>query len=82
MPFDEDWVNDAAHSEQSARERELEAKRRVWAEQDRAELQGKGQAQKRAAKARRSERWRKSWPWFAFFGVAAVLIGGSRLLGF
>ena len=44
MSFDEDWVNDAAHQEASARERDLEAKRERWAELDRAELQGQGEA--------------------------------------
>lgn len=82
MQFDDDWVNEAAHKEQAARERDLDAKRRKWAELDRADLQGRGEAVQRAKRARRSERWRKSWPWFAFFGVAAVLIVVSRLLGF
>jgi hypothetical protein len=82
VQFDDDWVNDAARKEQSARDRDLEARRARWAEQDRADLQGRGEAVQRAKRARRSERWRKSWPWLVFFGVAAVLIGGSRLLGF
>lgn len=82
MSFNDDWVNDASHKEASARDRDLDAKRARWAQQDRAELQGRGEAVQRAAKARRTERWRKSWPWLAFFGVAAVLIAGSRLLGF
>ncbi|MEI2784821.1 MAG: hypothetical protein V9E82_03825 [Candidatus Nanopelagicales bacterium] len=82
MSFDDDWVSDAAHREQSARDRDLEAKRARWAQQDRADLQGRGEAVQRAARARRTERWRKSWPWLVFFGVAAVLIGVSRLLGF
>lgn len=82
MQFDDDWVNDAAKREQSARDRDLEAKRRRWAELDRADLQGRGEAVRQAKRARRGERWRKSWPWLVFFGVAAVLIVGSRLLGF
>ena len=82
VQFDEEWVNGAAHKEQSARDRDLDARRARWADQDRADLQGKGEAVQRAKRARRSERWRKSWPWLVFFGVAAVLIGGSRLLGF
>lgn len=82
MQYDEEWVNGAAHKEQSARDRDLDARRARWADQDRADLQGKGEAVQRAKRARRSERWRKSWPWLVFFGVAAVLIGGSRLLGF
>lgn len=82
VSFDDDWVNDAAHEEASARERELRARRERWAELDRADLQGNGDAGKRARQARRSERWRKSWPWLLFFALAAVLITGSRLLGF
>ncbi len=82
MQFDDDWANDAAHKEQSARDRDLEARRQRWAELDRADLQGRGEAVQKAKRARRSERWRKSWPWLVFFGVAAVLIIGSRLLGF
>lgn len=82
VQFDDDWVNDAAHKEQSARDREMDAKRARWSEQDRADLQGRGEAVQRAKRARRRERWRKVWPWFAFFAVAAVLIVGSRLLGF
>ncbi len=81
VQFDDEWVNDAAHKEQAARERDLEAKRKRWAELDRADLQGRGEAIQRAKRARRTERWRKSWPWLVFFGVAFVLIGGSRLLG-
>lgn len=81
MSFNEDWINDASHKEASARDRDLQAKRERWAELDRAELQGTTAAQ-RAKRARRSERWRKTWPWLLFFGVAAILIGGSRLLGF
>ena len=82
MSFDDDWVNDAAQREASARERDLQAKRQRWAEMDRAELQGKGEAVKRAKRARRSERWRKSWPWLVFFGVAAGLMLLARLLGY
>lgn len=82
MQFDDDWVNDAARKEQSARDRDLEAKRKRWADLDRADLQGRGEAVQQAKRARRTERWRKSWPWLVFFGVAAVLIVGSRLLGF
>lgn len=82
MSFDDDWANDAAHKEESARERDLQAKRERWAELDRAELQGQGQAVKRAKRARRSERWRKTWPWLAFFGLAAVLMILARLLGY
>ncbi len=82
MQFDDDWANDAAHKEQSARDRDLEARRQRWAELDRADLQGRGEAVQKAKRARRTERWRKSWPWLVFFGVAAVLIIGSRLLGF
>ncbi|MEZ5184943.1 MAG: hypothetical protein R2720_04290 [Candidatus Nanopelagicales bacterium] len=81
MSFNEDWINDASHKEASARDRDLQAKRERWAELDRAELQGTTAA-KRSNRARRSERWRKTWPWLLFFGVAAILIGGSRLLGF
>ena len=82
VSFDDDWANDAAHKEESARERDLQAKRERWAELDRAELQGQGQAVKRAKRARRSERWRKTWPWLAFFGLAAVLMILARLLGY
>jgi hypothetical protein len=82
VSFDEDWVNDAAKREASARDRELHARRERWAELDRAELQGKGEAVKRAQRARRSERWRKTWPWLLFFGVAAALMIAARLLGF
>ncbi len=82
VSFDEDWVNDAAGKEASARERDLQAKQERWAQLDRAELQGQGDAVKRAKRARRSERWRKTWPWLVFFGVAVVLMVGSRLLGF
>jgi hypothetical protein len=82
VSFDENWVNDAAHREESARERDLHARRERWAELDRAELQGKGGAVKRAKRARRSERWRKTWPWLVFFGVAAALMIVAALLGF
>ena len=82
MSFDDDWVNDAAHSEASARDRDLQARRERWAQLDRAELQGKGEAVQRAKRARRSERWRKTWPWLAFFGLAAVLMIVAALLGF
>jgi len=74
VSFDEDWVNDAAHKESSARERDLDRRRERWAELDRAELQGHGAAVKRAKQARRSERWRKTWPWLVFFGIAAGLM--------
>ena len=82
VSFDEDWVNDAAHREASARERDLEAKRERWAELDRAELQGQGEAVKRARRARRTERWRKTWPWLVFFGLAAGLMILAAVLGF
>ncbi len=81
MAFDEDWAREAAHKEQSAQERDLEAKRQRWSELDRQELQGKSQAQQRAKQERRTARWRKTWPWLVFFGLAAVLIAGSRILG-
>jgi predicted acyl esterase len=80
VSFDDDWAQDATHKEPSARERELQARRQRWADLDRAELQGTTAA-KRARQAHRSDRWRKTWPWLLFFAVAAVLIGGSRLLG-
>ena len=82
MSFGEDWVNEAAHREASARERDLEAKRERWAELDRAELQGQGEAVKRARQARRTERWRKTWPWLVFFGLAAGLMIMAAVLGF
>lgn len=82
MSFNEDWVNDAAHKEESARERDLQARRERWAELDRADLQGHGGAVKRAKRARRSERWRKTWPWLVFFGLAAALMILARLLGY
>ena len=82
VSFDEDWVNDAAHQEASARERDLEAKRQRWAELDRADLQGKGEAVKRARQARRTERWRKTWPWLVFFGLAAALMILAAVLVF
>jgi len=82
VSFDEDWVSDAAHQEASARERDLEAKRERWAELDRAELQGQGEAVKRAKQARRVERWRKTWPWLVFFGLAAGLMILAAVLGF
>jgi hypothetical protein len=81
VSFDEEWVNDAGHREASARERDEQAKRERWAALDRAELQGTGDASRRAKRSRGAERWRKTWPWLAFFAVAAVLIAGSRLLG-
>lgn len=81
VEFDDDWVNEASRKEASARDRDLESKRQRWAELDRADLQGKGEAVQRAKRARRSERWRKSWPWLVFFAVAAVLIAGARILG-
>jgi len=81
VSFDDDWVNNAAHKESSARERDLQARREQWAELDRAELQGKGEVVKRAQRARRSQRWRKTWPWLLFFGVAAGLMILARLLG-
>lgn len=81
MQFDEDWADDARHREPSAREREQQARRRRWAEEDRRELQGTGDATRRAKRERRQHRWRRTWPWLVFFAVAAVLIGGSRLLG-
>jgi hypothetical protein len=82
VSFDEDWVNDAAHQEASARDRDLQARRERWAELDRAELQGQGEAVKRAQRARRTERWRKSWPWLVFFGLAAALMILASVLGF
>lgn len=82
VSFDEDWVNDAANKESSARERDLERRRERWAELDRAELQGQGAAVKRAKRARRSERWRKTWPWLVFFGLAAALMILAGVLGF
>ncbi|MBK6764174.1 MAG: hypothetical protein IPG68_13245 [Micrococcales bacterium] len=82
MSFDDDWVNDAAQREASARERDLQAKRERWAELDRADLQGRGESVKRAKRARRSERWRKTWPWLVFFGVAAALMILARVLGY
>lgn len=81
MSFDDNWVNDAANKEASARERDRRARQQRWSELDRAELQGTKDVNKRVRRARRSERWRKTWPWLAFFAVAAVLIIGSRLLG-
>ncbi len=81
MSFDEDWVNGAAHQEESARERELQARRKRWAALDRAELQGQGEAVTRAKRARRSERWRKTWPWLVFFGLAAALMILAAVLG-
>lgn len=81
VSFDDDWANDAAHKEASARDRDLRARQERWAELDRAEMQGSGNAAKRVQRARRSERWRKTWPWLLFFAVAALLIGGSQLLG-
>ena len=53
-----------------------------WAELDRAELQGQGEAVKRARQARRTERWRKTWPWLVFFGLAAGLMILAAVLGF
>lgn len=82
MSFDEDWVNNAAHREESARERDLQAKRERWAELDRADLQGKGEAVQRAKRARRSDRWRKTWPWLVFFGLAAALMILAAVLGY
>ena len=82
VSFDEDWANDAAYKEQSARERDQQARRERWAELDRAELQGQGEAVKRAKQARRSERWRKTWPWLVFFGLAAALMILASVLGF
>ena len=79
--FDENWVNDAANKEASARERDLQARQQGWSELDRAELQGTNGVNKRVRRARRSERWRKTWPWLAFLAVAAVLMIGSQLLG-
>jgi hypothetical protein len=79
--FDEKWVNDAANKEASARERDLQARQQRWSELDRAELQGTNGVNKRVRRARRSERWRKTWPWLAFLAVAAVLMIGSQLLG-
>lgn len=80
MSFDDEWVNNAAHKEASARERDLQARRERWAKLDRAELQGKRESDKRAQRARRSERWRKTWPWLLFFAVAALMTVGSWLL--
>jgi hypothetical protein len=82
VSFDDDWVNDAAQREASARERDLQARRERWAELDRADLQGRGESVKRAKRARRSERWRKTWPWLVFFGVAAALMILARVLGY
>ncbi len=82
MSFDDDWVNDAAQREASARERDLQARRERWAELDRADLQGRGEAVKRAKRARRSQRWRQVWPWLVFFGVAAALMLLARVLGY
>jgi len=82
VSFDDDWVNDAAQREASARERDLQAKRERWAELDRADLQGRGEAVKRAKRARRSERWLETWPWLVFFGVAAGLMLLARMLGY
>lgn len=82
VSFDDDWVNDAAQREASARDRDLQAKRERWAELDRADLQGRGESVKRAKRARRSERWRKTWPWLVFFGVAAALMILARVLGY
>lgn len=81
MSFDEDWIRDASHQEQSARERDLAAKQKRWAELDRRDLQGKGESVHRAKRERRRARWRRIWPWLVFFGMAAVLITTSRLLG-
>lgn len=81
MGFDEDWVSGAQHQEPSARERDLEARRKRWAELDRADLQGTGGGVQRARRARRTERWRKIWPWLAFFAVAAVLMTLTSLFG-
>lgn len=80
MQFDDDWANEASRREPSADERDLEAKRKRWSELDRQELQGKSQAQQRAKQERRASRWRKTWPWLAFFGTAAILITVSRIL--
>lgn len=80
MQFDDEWAQEAAHKEQSAQERDLESKRKRWSELDRQELQGKSQGQQRAKQERRAARWRKTWPWLAFFGTAAVLITVSRIL--
>ncbi len=82
MSFDDDWVNDAAQREASARERDLQARRERWAELDRADLQGRGEAVKRAKRARRSQRWRQGWTWLVFFGVAAALMLLARVLGY
>jgi hypothetical protein len=82
VQFDDEWADDAAHQEASARERDLAARRRQWAEEDRRELQGQGEAVRRARRERRRYRWQKSWPWLAFFATAAVLITLSSLLGF
>lgn len=81
MSFDDNWVHDAANKEASAHEREMHARQQRWAESDRAELRGTQGVDKRVRRARRSERWRKTWPWLAFFTVAALLIIGSQLLG-
>lgn len=81
MSFDEDWVKGAEHREASARERDLQARRERWAELDRADLQGQGGAVKRAKRARRSERWHKTWPWLGFFAVAALLMLLAQVLG-
>lgn len=81
MSFDEEWINGAQHKESSARERELQARRERWAELDRAELQGNPAAVRRARGARRSERWRRTWPWLAFFAVAALLMVLTSLFG-
>lgn len=79
VSFDDDWADDAAHKEASAHDRDLQARKARWAKLDRADLQGAGKSTQRA---RRSERWRKTWPWLVFFAIAAVLMVGSRLLGF
>lgn len=78
MSFDEDWIRDASHKEQSAREREMAARRERWADLDRQDLQGNDHAMRRARRERRRELWRKTWPWLVFFGIAAVLIAVSR----
>ncbi len=82
MQFDDEWAQEAAHKEQSAQDRDLESKRKRWSELDRQELQGKSQTQQRAKQERRAARWRKTWPWLVFFGLAAALMILARVLGY
>lgn len=81
LNIDEKWIEQARFREQAARERDLEAKRRRWSEEDRRELAGKD-VQDQVKAVKRKQRWRKTWPWLVFAGLCVILIGGSRLLGY